>query len=411
MRILQTMTGPPGTGSGTVALAVHAELLRQGHEAHLFYPDVPADPAKPADPGHHVWPFPVEGPGADGTIRLATFPKMIPDPHPREVGESLTAKSLSPEALDLYLRAAQEALAAVAGKLRPDVLECHHLWSVTWAAAELGLPYIAVPHGSDQMGYRYDPRFRPWADRAARDAAFVLPLSDHVRREVIELYPVDPGRVLVTPPGYDAEIFRPAPPQPERVLEGFGIADDGRPMPLVSFSGKISHTKGVDILLTANRIVQQRHPCRLVVAGTGSLEVAFEPEVRRRFHLENVHLVGHVDHPTLARLHNASAVSVAPSREEGFGVAALEAMGCGCPVVASRVGGLPEFIVGALVPPDDANALAEALLMVLERPAEEARELRRTVHARAREYSWPRLVERRLEIYAATLDRKDRGAR
>jgi hypothetical protein len=164
MKILQTMTGPPGTGSGTVALAVHDELLTQGHDAHLFYPDVVADPAPASDPRHHVWPFPVD----DGTSHLPTFPKMIPDPHPREVGASLTVRDLSPEALELYLLAGKKALAALVAELEPDVLECHHLWSVTWAAAELGLPYVAVPHGSDQMGYRFDERFRPWAERAAR---------------------------------------------------------------------------------------------------------------------------------------------------------------------------------------------------------------------------------------------------
>jgi glycosyltransferase involved in cell wall biosynthesis len=401
VRVLLTLTGPPGTGSGTVAEAVLDELGRQGHEAWLFYPDVaPEAGGEPpsGDPRHRVWRFPLRR----GEVELPTFPKMIPDPHPREVGPSLTCRDLSHEALELYLEGAREALGRVAAELAPDAVECHHLWAVTWAAADLGLPYVAVPHHSDQMGYRYDARMRPYAARAAMEAARVLPISEFVRREVLELYPLPEDRVTVLHPGYDQDVFRPRGGDRAAALAAAGLAPDppdAEPLPLVTFSGKISHTKGVDVLLRANRRVQAARPVRLVVAGTGSLGRAFGDGQWRGFELERVELPGHLPQPVLAGLHDVAAASVVPSREEGFGVAALEAMGCGCPLVASRTGGLPEFAVGELVEPEDEAALADALLRLLDQPPEEARELRRRARDTALRYSWRRIVERRVEIY------------
>lgn len=393
MRVLLAMTGPPGTGSGTVAEALLDELGRHGHEAWLLFPD--AEPAR--DPRHRVWRFPMARSG----VSLPTFPKMIPDPHPREVGESLTCRDLGAEELALYLDGARQALAAAWDELRPDVVECHHLWSLPWAASRLELPYLAVPHHSDQMGYRYDERFRPYADEGAAGASFVLPLSDFVRDEVLELYPVDPERVTVEPPGYDQESFRPFGDDerdPAGALAAAGIAGDPA-LPIVTFSGKVSHTKGVDVLLRANRLVQAERPLHLVVAGTGTVETEFSEEERADFCLDNVHFPGHLDHATLARLHNAAVASVVPSREEGFGVAALEAMGCGTPVVASRCGGLQGFVVGELVPVEDVEALAAALLRMAELPAAERAHLRRRVHQAARRFTWTRVAERRRTYY------------
>lgn len=408
MRVLLAMTGPPGTGSGTVAEAVLDELTRQGHEAFLFYPAVVTDGRGGAgngagDPRHRVWPFPLRR----GGLEIPSFPKMIPDPHPGEVGESLTCADLTPEELDLYLTSARDALGRVVDELAPDAVECHHLWSVSWAAAELGLDYVAVPHHSDQMGYRFDERMRPYAERAATAARHILPLSDFVRREVLELYPVAEEAVRTLPPGYDQDTFRPLPVSRAEVFAAAGIEaasihsdpQAGDDLPIVGFSGKISHTKGVDVLLRANRRLQAERPCHLVVAGTGTLEAAFPDVDPTDFHLENVSFPGHVSHPRLARLHSASAVHVIPSREEGFGIAALEAMGCGAPLVASRVGGLPEFAVGELVPPEDGDALVDAVLSILNLGPEETRELRHRAREAALGYSWRRIVEERLEIY------------
>jgi glycosyltransferase involved in cell wall biosynthesis len=109
----------------------------------------------------------------------------------------------------------------------------------------------------------------------------------------------------------------------------------------------------------------------------------------------------------MPELFRSAQVAVIPSLMEATSVAALEAMACGLAVVASDVGGLPEIVdagVGALVPPGDPVALAEAVARLLGDPrcAEKGRLARERVVAR---WSNDRLVERHLEIYRELLER------
>jgi len=95
-----------------------------------------------------------------------------------------------------------------------------------------------------------------------------------------------------------------------------------------------------------------------------------------------------------------------PSATESFGLAALEAMACGVPVIASDAGGIPEVVengkTGYLAPPGDAAAMAERALQVLEDPAQHE-QLKRNAVARAREFSADKVVPRYEELYQEVL--------
>jgi len=109
-------------------------------------------------------------------------------------------------------------------------------------------------------------------------------------------------------------------------------------------------------------------------------------------------------------LYRRAALVVVPSRYEGFGLPAVEAMACGTPVVATSAGALPEVIRvgsgGLLVPRDDPDALAKAVATLLEQP-----QLRREMGTRARPlieatFSWPRVAERTARIYQEVVDER-----
>lgn len=155
--------------------------------------------------------------------------------------------------------------------------------------------------------------------------------------------------------------------------------------PEVLFAGRLSPEKGILELVEAARGVQ------LVVAGDGPLRERIPGAL------------GFVPHPEIDRLYARAAVVACPSRREGFGVACLEAMAHGKPVVASAVGGLLDLVVdgetGLLVPPRDVPALRAALLRLLG-----DRDLRLRLGAAGRErarreFSWERVTDLTLEVY------------
>jgi glycosyltransferase involved in cell wall biosynthesis len=128
---------------------------------------------------------------------------------------------------------------------------------------------------------------------------------------------------------------------------------------------------------------------------------------------DRLHVAGRVSDDELVALYRRATLVVVPSRYEGFGLPAAEAMACGTPVVASAAGALPELLAtgggGVLVPPEDPEALAKAISSLAEQP-----EARRALAARAparieAAYSWPRVAARTAEVYAELAGSARRG--
>ncbi len=404
MNILFTMTGSWGTGSGTVVEATVRHLTRRGHRVCVLYPETEGAPsledAHAHEARHEVWPFPLR----QGEAELYTFPLMIADPNPTNFDGAWTFRDLSQAQLDLYIASFQARLREVVADFRPDVIECQHVWAMPFAVAGLGLPFTVMAHHSDQMGFAFDERIRPYATEAARAAAFIFALNDTNRAEVTELYGVPEHKVVVLGNGYDKEVFHPTEVDRAALLGRFGL-DLPERAPLVTFAGKLSKTKGVDVLLLANRLVQAARaeagepPVALVVFGTGELDRVLD-EGEAGYSLEHVHLVGHQPYEAVRDFHNLARASVMPSRTEGFGLAALEAMGCGLPVVTTRIGAADLYAVGPVVEPEDPAALAGALLDLVRMPEAAWQRLSAEALARARTFSWEAITERRLEHYA-----------
>jgi glycosyltransferase involved in cell wall biosynthesis len=407
-----------------VAEAVFEELKRRGHEGLLFFSDSQLDTPERKDyysrpEIYHFWRFPIE---REGKI-LESFPLMIADPNPRSGQKAWTFRDLTDELLEFYFEELERELKKVIEDFRPDIVECQHIWAIPYIIHELGLPYVVTAHHSDQMGYRYDRRMQSYANRAAKGARWIFAISSFVKEEVLELYPdVDPEKVIFLENGYNQRIFKPQSVDRGGILRKVGV-EDTPDLPIITFSGKISHTKGVDTLLKANRKIQEEQKVLLLIAGTGSLEKEFSEEVRAQFHYENVWFLDHQPQTLVAELHNIAKVSVIPSRSEGFGLAAvipsrsegfglaaLEALGCGTPVVSTRCGGPESFVIGDIVPVDDPEALGGALLKILALEGSEEEELRKAALEQAKRYSWEEIVERRLHYYNQMLisDKRDK---
>ena len=398
MKILFTITGPWGTGAATVVDGVVQELQNLGHKIKVVFPDLGL-PSPDADKYYgnpelyHIIQFPIEFKGVD----FPTFPLIVPDPNPRNLKMAWTFKDMAETEFKNYIEFLKYRLQEVIREFQPDVIETEHIWLMGYVLNELGYTYIVGAHNSDQMGFRYDPRMRPYATICAKNAAYIFSISDAVKLECLKLYGVPDEKVIVIPNGYDNQIFQPRQLSKEDVFRKHGIDADVS-LPVVTFGGKMSKTKGVDVLLEANAILQKRHSHSLLLFGSGDLEDVLGRSPTGEETL-NTHLIGHVTQDVLAQFHNIAEFSVLPSRDEGFAVAALEAMGCGLPVVASDIPSLKDLIVGDTAPVEDPVALAEAMESMLILPAEEKKNLGEKSLKKALGFSWKKNVKMRLNYY------------
>jgi glycosyltransferase involved in cell wall biosynthesis len=204
---------------------------------------------------------------------------------------------------------------------------------------------------------------------------------------------IDPKRLCMVANGVDTELFSPDP----------GVARD--PAEILCVARASDPNKGVRTLVEALALLPE--PARVTLVDEDHPE---NPARRRAAELGCSHrlrIVGRVSTPALLGLYRRAALVAVPSRFEGFGLPAAEAMACGTPVVAAATGALPEVLRrgggGILVPHDHPEALAKGIASLLEQPAARARLGTSGRRGIAEAYSWPSVAAATAEVYAETL--------
>lgn len=228
--------------------------------------------------------------------------------------------------------------------------------------------------------------------RAMARGAWVHTPSEHVRAEVIDTLGADPARVVAVPNG-----LRAAPPGD--ASRGRALAGGGR---YVVALGTIEPRKDLPLLVSAfDEVASRDQEVRLVLAGPDGWGLAaLEAAVDAARHRDRIVRLGWVDEPTRGHLLAGASALALPSRYEGFGLTAGEAMLAGVPVVACRGGAVPEVVgdAGLLVDVGDRDGLAEALVRVLVDEALAA-DLRRRGPLRAARFTWDATVGGIVELW------------
>jgi glycosyltransferase involved in cell wall biosynthesis len=233
----------------------------------------------------------------------------------------------------------------------------------------------------------------------ARSSEVVVP-SESTKRDLVELYPVDPERVTVTPLGVDPEAFRRPPANVvDRVRAKFRID-----RPYFLFVGGIEYRKNLHRLVQAfaatsgeEALVIAGSPVAWNVEGWSLLRPTLEtmrPERRRR-----VILTGYVSDQDKAALLAGAEALVYPSLYEGFGLPVLEALASGTPVLTSDVSALPEVAGDAalLVDPGDVESIADGLRRLSEDETLRKR-LAEAGPRRAAGFTWDEAARRTAEV-------------
>jgi glycosyltransferase involved in cell wall biosynthesis len=217
----------------------------------------------------------------------------------------------------------------------------------------------------------------------AAHAAAALTTVSQPLAEALREAGVPGDRITVIPNGVDTTRFALGEAAAARRTLGLGTN------PLVVCVSRLSHEKGVDVLVDAARSLATTAPAaRIAVVGDGAERAALAARIAEAGLGERVRLVGAVPHAKVTLWMTAADVVVMPSRREGHPNAAMEALACGRPLVASRVGALGQLVTdmrGITVPPGDASALAAALASALTRSWDHA-----AIAASMREESWTR---------------------
>jgi N-acetyl-alpha-D-glucosaminyl L-malate synthase BshA len=334
-------------GSGVVATALGRALAERGHHIHLISSEPP-----------FRWRAGVAG--------FFFEPVQVP-PYPlfRE-----------PQ----YLLALTNTIARVAEREELDLVHAHyavpHATAAYLARQMLDLSPGRTPrtvttlHGTDITLVGSDPSYRRVVAFSIERSDGVTAVSHSLRADTISALGVSRD-IDVIPNFLDCDEYRRKPDPALRAR----LCPPDRYDALVIHISNLRPVKRVEVALDVFRRVRRRVRARFLVVGEGPDRTDVERQAWEHALGDDVAFLGEQDDPVA--LLSVADLFLLPSIQESFGLAALEAMACGVPVVASRVGGLPEIIedgvTGFVCPPDDVEGMAERGVALLTDPDLHAR--------------------------------------
>ena len=327
---------PTYGGSGAVATHLGLELAERGHEVHFI---------------SYAQPF-----------RLAHF-------HERIFFHEVEMEDYPLFEHPPYSLALAVALHDAVRKHELDLVHVHYAIphaTSAWVACEMlegerDLKIVTTLHGTDITLVGLHPSFQAITQFSILRSHGLTAVSDFLKRETVRDFSVPEGRIEVVPNFVDTRIYRPGLEPSHRAT----LAPDGEK--IVMHISNFRPVKRVEDVVEIFARVLGEVSSRLVLVGDG-------PDLpRARLKVEELGIRDRVmflgEYTPVQELLSCSDLFLLPSQSESFGLAALEAMACGSPVVASRVGGLPEVIVdgetGYLCEVGDIDQMAAASTRVL----------------------------------------------
>lgn len=303
-------------------------------------------------------------------------------------------------------------LAAILREWRPDIVHMHSQDGIVWGS--LGVAYGWAP--ARRVAHWHLSEFptprsvvgRTLGRWSLSHAGAVIACSSASLEAALRRYPYAPcsRHVLYNP--VDTAAYANAAPDDEWRRNVAGP----HAQVLAAFLGRLgdTDTKGLDVLCQAVGLLPPSYPFRAVLVGSGDLE-HLRSELRPP---EAVTLLGPVSRDRVPGVLRACDLYLQPSRKEGLGISIIEAMAAGRPVIATRVGGIPEAVehgkTGLLIPPDDPEALAQAIRWMVEHPGERERMGRNGAEA-ARRFDTAVIANQLSGIYEELVEGGGRASR
>lgn len=283
-------------------------------------------------------------------------------------------------------------------------------WSARAAAAKEGVPFLTTFHAWYSPGGKWKQRYN--AIMAAGET--VIAISDFIARHLREDYGVEDSRIVTVPRGIDIGYFAPDAVTTARLVQLAQAWNVPAETSVILVPGRISENKGQGVLIEALAKMRRREGVRVIFVGPTRENSGLRERLDKRAQALGVAGLVQWVGPCadMAAAYRLSTVVVSPStKPEAFGRVAVEAQAMGKPIVATEIGGYRETVrpgeTGWLVPPNDAQALAEAIEAALALPPEARATMAETGRAWvARHFTKERMTAATIALYRRVLDER-----
>ncbi len=284
-------------------------------------------------------------------------------------------------------------------KYRFEVLHCHSVYPTGYVGAAFrsitGIPFIITSHGGDiaknDKGYIISPNVMKRIRKTVASAQAITAISSAMKKQILNLG-APPDNVYLVPNGVPLAQFRHT--------EASRKQSTSHP---IVFIGRLIRRKAADVLIQACSLLKDRCPgMKIKIAGEGVEMNALKKMVHEMRLSGEIEFLGTVRGEEKVRLLADALFLVCPSREEPFGIVNLEALASGLPVVAARVGGIPDIIKdginGFLIDADNPQQMADKMYLLMQDVALRIRMSENALQSSYR-FDWSKVVQEYQYIY------------